>query len=86
MDLTFSIIIISPGIFKNNAAYSVTTAITLFLRKEQTMFVYTLRANTLKFFSIIGVALIALVSLILFVPGYEVATTGAIQQEKEKLH
>ncbi len=49
------------------------------------MFVYTLRANTLKFFSIIGVALIALVSLILFVPGYEVATTGAIQQEKEKI-
>ncbi|MBQ7939519.1 MAG: DUF4830 domain-containing protein [Clostridia bacterium] len=49
------------------------------------MFVYTLRANTLKFFSIIGVALIALVSLILFVPGYDVATTGAILQEKEKI-
>lgn len=49
------------------------------------MFVYTLRANTLKFFSIVGVALIALVSLILFVPGYDVATTGAILKEKEKI-
>jgi len=49
------------------------------------MFVYTLRANTLKFFSIIGIALIALVSLIVFVPEYEIATTGAILAEKEKI-
>lgn len=49
------------------------------------MFVYTLRANTLKFFSIIGVALITLVSLIVFVPRYEIASTGAILAEKEKI-
>ena len=49
------------------------------------MFVYTFRANTLRFFSIIGIALIALVSLIVFVPGYEVATTSAIQAENEKI-
>ncbi|MBQ8747042.1 MAG: DUF4830 domain-containing protein [Clostridia bacterium] len=49
------------------------------------MFVYTLRANTLRFFSIIGVALIVLVSLILFVPKYEITTTSTIQAEKEKI-
>lgn len=50
------------------------------------MFVYTLRANTLKFFSIIGIALIALISLILFVPRYDVTTTGAIQKETANIH
>ena len=50
------------------------------------MFVYTLRANTLKFFSIIGIALIALVSLIVFVPKYETATTSTILAEKEKIN
>ena len=49
------------------------------------MFVYALRANTLRFFSIIGIALIALVSLILFVPGYEITTTSTILAEKEKI-
>ncbi len=49
------------------------------------MFVYALRANTLRFFSIIGIALIALVSLILFVPEHEITTTGAILAEKEKI-
>lgn len=49
------------------------------------MFVYTLKANTLKFFSIIGIALIALVSLILFVPRYDMVTTGAIQKETENI-
>jgi hypothetical protein len=49
------------------------------------MFVYTLRANTLKFFGIIGIALLSLLSLIFFVPDYDVATTGAIQKEKEKI-
>ena len=49
------------------------------------MFVYTLRANTLRFFSIIGIALIALVSLIVFVPGYEIATTSSILAEKQKI-
>ena len=50
------------------------------------MFVYTLKANTLKFFSIIGIALIALVSLILFVPRYDMVTTGTIQKETENIH
>ncbi len=49
------------------------------------MFVYTLRANTLRFFGIVGIALIALVSLILFVPRYDVATTGKILAENEKI-
>lgn len=49
------------------------------------MFVYTLRANTLKFFSIIGIALIALISLIVFVPRYEITTTSTILAEKEKI-
>ena len=49
------------------------------------MFVYTLKANTLKFFSIIGIALIALISLIVFIPRYDIATTGAIQKETEHI-
>ncbi|MBE6559881.1 MAG: DUF4830 domain-containing protein [Ruminococcaceae bacterium] len=50
------------------------------------MFVYTLRANTLKFFSVIGIALIALITLIVFVPKYETATTSTILAEKEKIN
>ena len=49
------------------------------------MFVYALRANTLRFFAVIGIALIALVSLILFVPGYEITTTSSIMAEKESI-
>ncbi len=49
------------------------------------MFVYALRANTLRFFSIIGVALIALISLILFVPRHEITTTSSIAAEKEQI-
>jgi len=49
------------------------------------MFVYTLRANTLKFFSILGIALIVLVSLIVFVPRYEITTTSTIHAEKQKI-
>lgn len=49
------------------------------------MFVYALRANTLRFFGIVGIALIALVSLILFVPGYEISTTSTIMAETEKI-
>ncbi len=35
------------------------------------MFIYSLRANTLKFFGVVGVALVALVTLIAFIPSYE---------------
>ena len=41
------------------------------------MFIYSLRANTLKFFGVVGVAVIALITLIAFIPGYEpVITSG----------
>ncbi len=49
------------------------------------MFVYALRANTLRFFGIIGIALITLVSLILFIPDYEISTTSTIMAETEKV-
>jgi len=49
------------------------------------MFVYTLRANTLKFFSVIGIALIVLVSLIVFVPSYDVPATAAILAQNESI-
>lgn len=35
------------------------------------MFVYSLRANTLKFFGILCVALVVLITLIAFIPAYE---------------
>ena len=50
------------------------------------MFVYSLRANTLKFFGIIGIALIALLSLIIFVPAYEPPTTAAVAAKNEKIN
>ncbi|MBE6538895.1 MAG: DUF4830 domain-containing protein [Ruminococcaceae bacterium] len=44
------------------------------------MFIYSLRANTIKFFGILCVALVALITLIAFLPSYEpdmaVAVTG----------
>ncbi|MBR4959611.1 MAG: DUF4830 domain-containing protein [Clostridia bacterium] len=42
------------------------------------MFIYTVRANTLKFIGIIGAAVLALCMLIVFLPAYEPATTAAI--------
>lgn len=50
------------------------------------MFVYSLRANTLKFFGVIGIALIALISLIVFVPSYELPSTSAIAAKKETIN
>lgn len=50
------------------------------------MFVYSLRANTLKFFGVIGLALIALISLIIFVPTYEAPATAAIAAKKETIN
>ncbi len=41
------------------------------------MFVYSMRANTLKFFSVVAVALIALVTLIAFIPSYEPVAANA---------
>ncbi len=50
------------------------------------MFIYTLRASTLKFFGVVGIALICLVALIVFVPDYgvEASAAGSYQYEKIK--
>ncbi|MBO7149079.1 MAG: DUF4830 domain-containing protein [Clostridia bacterium] len=40
------------------------------------MFIYSLRANTLKFFGVVGVAVIALITLIAFIPSYEPVVTS----------
>lgn len=47
------------------------------------MFIYSLRANTVKFFGVICVALIALITLIAFIPAYEpdVATSGNVAEQ-----
>lgn len=42
------------------------------------MFIYTVRANTLKFIGVIGAAVLALCLLVIFVPAYEPAATAAI--------
>ena len=41
------------------------------------MFIYSLRANTLKFFGVVGVAVIALITLIAFIPSYEPVVTSS---------
>ena len=46
------------------------------------MFIYSLRASTLKFFAVIGVALATLVALIAFVPAYGQENT-AVGAERE---
>ena len=49
------------------------------------MFIYSLRANTLKFFGVVGVAVVALVALIAFIPGYDpvVVSTGETVEVQE---
>lgn len=49
------------------------------------MFVYTVRANSLKFFSILGAAMILLISLIVFIPDYSPMTTNAIAEANAKI-
>lgn len=41
------------------------------------MFVYSLRASTLKFFAVVCVALVTLITLIAFIPSFEEAPTSA---------
>ena len=56
------------------------------------MFIYSLRANTLKFFGVVGVAVVALVALIAFIPTYgpvtvstnEIATGNEIRFDNVK--
>ena len=50
------------------------------------MFIYTVRANTLKFIGIIGAAVLALGMLIVLIPAYEPATTAAIATATSKYH
>ena len=49
------------------------------------MFVYSLKASTLKFFGIVGVAVIALIALILLVPTYRSTTTSEIAALNENI-
>ncbi len=48
------------------------------------MFIYTIRASTLKFVGIIAAAVTALCLLVCFVPAYEPAATAAIAAETAK--
>ncbi|MBQ8275287.1 MAG: DUF4830 domain-containing protein [Clostridia bacterium] len=50
------------------------------------MFIYSLRAGTLKFFGIIGVALAALIVLIAFVPGEQAELSAAPTGETVTYH
>lgn len=50
------------------------------------MFIYSLRAGTLKFFGIIGVALAALIVLIAFVPGEQAELSSAEAGETVSYH
>ncbi len=48
------------------------------------MFVYSLRASTLKFFAVVCVALTALITMIAFIPGYDAGELGYITTGNEK--
>ena len=48
------------------------------------MFVYSLRASTLKFFAVICVALTAIVTMITFIPGYDGGNAGYITTGTKK--
>ena len=48
------------------------------------MFVYSLRASTLKFFAVVCVALTALIAMIAFIPGYDGGELGYITTGNEK--
>jgi len=50
------------------------------------MFVYSMRASTLKFFSVIALALITLSSLIIFIPSAQSTETAAIVKRKENIN
>lgn len=48
------------------------------------MFVYTVRANTLKFFGVIAVSLVVLCAIVLSVPEYRPSATKAVAAQAEK--
>ncbi len=49
------------------------------------MFIYSLRASTLKFFGIIGISLATLVALIFLIPSFSSATTANIEAMNENI-
>ena len=49
------------------------------------MFIYSVKSSTLKFFGIVGVAIITLVALIFLVPTYSEATTKEIATMNESI-
>lgn len=54
-------------------------------KTEGFMFVYTCRANTIKFFACITAALMLLTGLVIFLPSYGISTTAAISAANEKI-
>lgn len=48
------------------------------------MFVYSLRANTLKFFAVVCVALTALITMITFIPEYDAGGLGYVSVDKDQ--
>ena len=48
------------------------------------MFVYSLRASTLKFFAVVCVALTALITMITFIPDYDAGGLGYVSVDKEQ--
>ena len=49
------------------------------------MFIYSIKSTTLKFFGIVGVAILTLVALIFLVPSYSEATTKEIAAMNENI-
>lgn len=49
------------------------------------MFIYSLKASTLKFFGIIGISLATLVALIFLIPSFSSATTANIEAMNENI-
>lgn len=49
------------------------------------MFVYSLKASTLKFFGVIGIAVVTIAALIIFVPTYSSNTTAQIAAMNESI-
>ena len=49
------------------------------------MFIYSLRASTLKFFGIIGISLATLVALIFLIPTFSSATTANIEEMNKNI-
>ena len=50
------------------------------------MFIYSLRASTLKFFGIVGVALVALITLIVFIPSDRPSASSAALSQTVSYH